>query len=212
MMRGLLLVAAWSLTGCGVAGQPRPPGPLPPAAPTIEAAISTPDGVLLQISPPTTDIDGAPIEDPVTLHAHPAADCHGPPLARGAEGAVALPPLEEATAVRVVALRAERAGPPSDAITVRWSAPPPPPEAPLAFVDGSGAVQLSWLPPPPPVERVDVLRDGIVVATEPADAAMWTDEAPTGRHVYALVGLTPAARTGASKAVEVEVPSPRAPR
>lgn len=194
------------LTGCGVAGQPRPPGPLPPSAPSAIVAISTPDALLLRVTPPTTDLDGAPFDDPVTLHAHPAADCQGPPIARGADGRVSLPRLERETALRVVALRADRAGPPSDVITVRWTPPPPPPEAPLAFVDGSGAVQLSWLPPPPPVDRIEIRRDGIAIATAPAEAAMWSDPAPTGRHVYTLVGLAPAAQTAASSGVEVEVP------
>lgn len=201
--RALTLTAL--LTGCGAAGEPRPPGPVPPGPPAPRAAISTPDAIVLPVDPPAADLDGRPFDDPVTLHAHPAADCQGAPIARGADGELRLPPFAAPTAIRVVALRAGHAGTPSAPVTVQWVAPPPPPEAPLAFVDAAGAVQLSWLPPPPPVEAVRIARDGAVVAVEPADAALWTDAAPPGRHVYTLIGEGPGFRTGSSGAAVVEV-------
>lgn len=193
------------LTACGVAGQPRPPGPLPPAAPGAITTTSTPDALLLTVEPPTTDIDGAPLDGPITLRAHPADDCHGALLGQG-EGTIRLPIIDRSTAIRVVALRADRAGPPSPATLIAWTPPPPPPEAPLAFVDQGGAVQLSWLPPPPPIEQIEIHRDGAAIATASAAAALWSDPAPTGRHTYTLIGLAPGARTAASPPVAVEVP------
>lgn len=202
MRCALLMLAA---AGCGVAGQPLPPGPVPPSAPTVTGWRATPDAIELIIQAPTADLDGAPMSEPLTLAAHRGPDCQGAPLAHGpTEQPMRLPPLRVATSVRVVAARGGHAGPPSAPVSVRWTPPPPAPEAPLAFVDARGTVQLSWLPPEAP--RVVILRDGARVAEVDAGEALWSDAAPPGAHRYQLVGQGPRFRTAPSPAAVVEVP------
>lgn len=192
-------------TACGVAGRPLPPGPAPPAAPTPAAPVSTPDGAELSLAEPLRDIDGAPVGEG-ELWVHPADDCAGAPLARGPLEGVLVPRARLGGPLRLVAVRAGRAGPPSAPLTVAWTAPPPPPEAPLAFVDAGGRVQLSWLPPGPPVTEVEIRRDGEAVAIAPAEAALWSEQPGAGRYRYAIVGLAPGLRTGSSEAAAVIVP------
>ncbi|MCB9535927.1 MAG: hypothetical protein H6704_06645 [Myxococcales bacterium] len=170
---------------------------------------ATADGFGIDARLPELDLDGQPLSDqpPVRLAAFvDRADCRGAPDAVGAPPLRLPAPRDRPVDLRVLALRGDRAGPVVRQ-TATWSAPPPPPEAPLAFVDAAGAVQLSWLPPAPPADRVRVLRDGAAVAEAPADEAAFTDAAPPGEHAYALVALTPDAASAPSAAARVRVPA-----
>lgn len=199
------LGAAVASLGCGVAGRPLPPGPVPPAAPTVTSWRATPTAIEVRVEAPTRDIDGQPIVEPLLLTAHRATDCSDAPIAHGPTGrALQLPPLPPSTPIRVVAARGARRGPPSAPVALGWVAPPAAPEAPLAFVDGQGQVQLSWLPPEAP--RVRILRDGVTVAEVDSALALYSDAAPVGRHRYQLVGVGPQYRTAPSASVSVEVP------
>ena len=209
----VLALALLHLTACGVAGHPRPPGPVPPGPPTLSATLSTPDALHITLTPPTTDLDGHPLTDPLTLQAHPATHCNGPPLARTETSTLTLPlsplNLTTPTPLRFIALRTahpHHPGPPSPPYTVHWTPPPPPPEAPLAFVDATGHVQLSWLPPPPPITTLTLHRDGAPLHNTPADAALYTDIAPPGPHTYTLTGHGPGFRTAPSPPATVTVP------
>lgn len=198
--------------GCGVAGRPLPPGPTPPAAPELAEPVRTADGVELPLAAPLRDLDGGPIaaDDPAVelwVYAAPsAADCAGPPIARGPVRGLTVPRVHLDGPLRVVAVRDGRVGEPSAPLLVRWSPPPPPPEAPLAFVDGEGRVQLSWLPPEPPLVEVEIHRDGAPVAREAAAAALWSEQPGVGAFRYTLVGLGPGVRTAPSAAATVSVP------
>lgn len=197
------------LAGCGVAGRPVAPGPSPPAAPVMASPVMTPDGIELRVDGSLLDVDGRAIEpSEAELWIYATDDCRGAPIARGALGGVAVPRAQLDRPLRPVAVRGGRVGAPGDPLALTWRAPPPPPEAPLVFVDGEGRVQLSWLPPDPPIEAVEIRRGGEAMARLPADAALWTDRPPPGPHAYRLVGLAPGARTAASPPAEVEVPPP----
>lgn len=201
---GCMALAAL-LSGCGVAGRPLPPGPAPPGGP-IPHAISTPDGVRVTVTTPF-DVRGRLIEDEVELWLFPAADCQGTPIARGdAATGVLIPPSHVGAPLRLVQVRAGRVGEPSGPFTAAWTAPPPAPEAPLAYVDAHGEVHLSWLPPEPPIQRVEIQRDGVPVAEVRAEHALWSERPKAaGRYRYRIVGVGFDLRTGPSDTVEVEV-------
>lgn len=206
MIRGALPLLAL-LAGCGVAGRPLPPGPIPPAAPTIETIRRTPEGIEVMASPPRADIDGAPLAEPPEILAYvDAPACRGVPTARGPANAPLRVPLrpEGAAELRLVAALGVRQGPPSPPAAVTWAPPPPPPDAPLAYVDTAGIVQLSWLPPA--AQFVRVLRDDHPIAEVPADAAVHSDPAPPGRHHYTLEAIGADFRTAPSAPAEVVVP------
>lgn len=210
-LRGPLVICALlSIAGCGVAGRPLPPGPTPPAAPLLAAPTHTPDGVHLTLAAPLRDLDDRPVDGPVELWAYAAPraeDCAGSPMARGPLDGLTVPADRLDGPLRVVAVREGRIGEPSAPLSVTWVAPPPAPEAPLAFVDAGGQVQLSWLPPEPPITEVEIRRDGAAVARAPAEAALWSERPGPGAHRYTLVGLAPGARTAASAAAVVDVPA-----
>lgn len=203
-MRGL---TALLLVGCGVSGLPIAPGPVPPAAPGPPQVLRVHDGFEVTAAAPEVDIDGRTLDAPATLLLFvDQPKCAGRPAAVAKAGE----PLRLRTtdtgpvSLRVVAARGARQGAPSEPVTTAWSAPPPAPERPIAFVDADGRVQLTWLPPD--VATVRILRDGVAVGTAPAAASLYTDAPGKGRHRYAVCGLGADFRTAASESVEVIVP------
>lgn len=209
-MKRRFLAPMVAVAACGVPGHPLPSGPTPPGPPTIERVRAAPSGWEVEIRPPVRDLDGAEIDDHVQILVF-ADDptCRGLPAARGGPGSPIHVPRGVATyaALRAVAIREGRAGPPSRVAPALWTELPPAPEAPLAFAPAPGTVELSWLPPPAPVTSVRILRDGSAVAEVPAAAMLHTDRSVTaGRHRYALVGLTSDAATAVSAPAEVDVP------
>ncbi len=197
------------LLGCGVPGAPLPPGPLPPAAPSDVRVVRTAEGLEITATPPTTDVNGNSLSGrPQLLLFVDAPTCAGRPAAASLERPLLRLPMDEPRSMelRLVASLAGRRGDPAPPVTVEWSAPPPPPEAPIAFADGAGVVQLTWLPPPAPVDEVRVVRDGQAVATVPAADSLYADSPDRGSHQYQLQGVGPGFRTAPSPNVTVEVP------
>lgn len=196
------------LLGCGVAGRPIPPGPVPPAAPTGVRVLSTPSGLEVQADRPTRDIDGGALDQPVELLLF-ADDprCAGRPAHVSAAGPLSLKHTASAPiTLRVAAAVAGRRGPPAPPVEARWIAPPPPPDPPVAFATPDGGVQVAWLPPPPPATVVRVLRDGAVIGQAPAAQAGLIDRPSRGVHRYAIIAATPNARSAPSPAVSVVAP------
>ncbi len=202
----LPFVSLLLLGGCGVAGVPVAPGPLPPAAPHEIVVVRVADGFEVTATAPELDIDGRPLAAPPRLLLfvdQPA--CDGRPAASGPAGS----PLrwrtdsERTVSLRLAAARAGRQGAASAAVSVAWSPPPVAPARPIAFVDAAGRVQLIWLPPQSPMVRI--LRDGKPVATAPAKAAMYTDTPGRGRHQYTLESVGDGYRSAPSPTAVVEV-------
>ncbi len=194
------------LAACGVAGRPLPPGPLPPGAPGAPHPRSAPEALEVTVPAPSVDIDGRSLGEGVeVLLFVDRRACTGIPDARAPAGRpLRVPRPAGVVTLRAVAAVAGRAGPPGPAVTARWQAPPPPPEAPLAFV-GQGGVELSWLPPEN-ASHVRILRDGLAVAEVPAAAALHTDPAPPGEHAYTLEALADTWVSGPSATATVVVP------
>ncbi len=195
------------LVGCGVAGAPIAPGPVPPAAPGPPTVVRLVDGFEVVAAAPEVDVDGRSLETPATLLLFvDQPTCEGRPAAVAKPGR----PLRLQTtdtapvSLRVVAARGTRQGAPSQPVRATWSAPPAAPEKPIAFVDGAGKVQLTWLPPE--VATVRILRNGEPVGTAPAEASLYTDAPGKGRHRYAVEGVGADFRTAPSESVEVVVP------
>lgn len=193
--------------GCGVAGRPLPPGPLPPAAPSAVRVLSVPGGFEVEASRPTRDVEGAPLAAAPTLLLFvddPA--CAGVPAAVADVGPLRWPVVPEGpVSLHVAAAVGQRVGVPA-AHMATWTPPPGPPEAPLVFVDAAGGVQVAWLPAEAPVEHVVVLRDGAVVGRAPVAEARFIDAAPRGAHRYAVALETAAARSAPSPEATVLVP------
>ena len=180
-------MAATLLYGCGVAGQPMPPGPLPPRAPDVSRSVSTPDGLELYGPSSHLDVDGAPIGDPVELWLFAGqGPIEGQPVARAQQGPIKLPtPLSIGTA-RLVAVRADRSSQPSPPFPLVWSAPPPPP-APVGFIDAAGNARLIWSPVDGEVVEIQIIRDGQRRARLDGDAAGFSEAVAVGEHHYQLI-------------------------
>lgn len=199
------LLGAGLLIGCGVAGHPIPPGPLPPAAPRVLEVVSTPGGLEVHATAPTTNIDGDPLTAPAQLLLFvDDPRCAGQPAHASETGPlrVGQKPTTPVT-LRVAAAVEGRRGPPAAPISARWSPPPPQPDAPIGFSTPEGAVQIAWLPPKPPATEIIVLRDGQPVGRAPAAKARFIDRPSRGTHRYAIIAATPNARSAPSKAVAV---------
>jgi hypothetical protein len=207
--RALALLLALLGSACGVPGRPLPPGPVPPAASPAPTLLSTPEGIEARAETPRIDVDGQPVGDGLEAWFYvDRPTCDGRPDARGPAGApVVLPAQDGPLSVRVVHLRDGRAGPASPPAVATWTAPPPPPDAPLAFATPDGRVELTWLPPPEPITRIRIERDGATVTEQAASEGLYTDsDAPPGDRVYRLVGLGDTVRTTPSKPATVQVP------
>lgn len=207
--RGMGALFAMILMGCGVAGQPVPPGVRPPAAPTEARVVSVPEGFVVEAARPTRDIDGAPLPSvPALVLFIDDPTCQGVPAVVAEAGPLQWPvrpalPVQ----VQVAAALGARVGPPSPPLFVAWQAPPPPPPEALVFPDPAGGVQVAWLPPPPDlVATILILRDGQVVARVPAAEARFVDTPPPGRHHYALAIELGDTRSAPSPATVVLVP------
>lgn len=196
------------LAGCGVAGHPVPPGPLPPAAPADVRILSTPDGLEVHMTPPTRDIDGGALTAPPELLVFvDDPRCAGLPAGAAAASPLTLALKPDAPiTLRVAAAIGGRRGPPAPPLTARWAPPPPPPAAPIGFSTPDGGIQIAWLPPEPPVAEILVLRDGAIVGRAPAAQARFVDRPPPGAHRYALVAATAIARSAPSPATPVTAP------
>lgn len=195
----LALTLSW---GCGVAGAPMPPGPLPPAAPDVRI-INTPDGLELYSASPPRDIDGKRIDEPVELRLFPGTGpVTGPPVARATAQPIRLGRRPSVSTGRLVAYRGRRASRPSSPIRLRWKAPPPAP-TPIGFVDAGGQARLMWPPLPAEVTEVVVLRDSDPVRTLSADVSTFTERPTRPRHRYQIIIRGETFRSGPSEAVTV---------
>ena len=200
---GLLLI------GCGVAGRPRPPGPTPPTAPTQISVNSTPTGFQITVEPPTHDLDGRPLTEPPIILAYiDQPRCDGTPAAQGpASEPLRLPKSAAGKTLRIAGALAGRQGRSAAPIRLSWHQPPPPPEAPLLFVDAQKVVQISWLPPESPVAQIRILRDGVPITDAPAAQAQASDSPGPGTWRYQLQSIGPNVVSGASPDATITLPA-----
>lgn len=203
--RGALALLGPLMLACGVPGLPLPPGPIPPAAPSNVRVLSTPDGLEVSAVHPTHDIDGAALKATPSLQVFvDDPRCHGAPVATAADGPLrwSVKPTQPVQ-VRVTAALADRRGPAAPPLVVRWTPPPPAPDAPIGFATPQNAVQIAWLPPEGQGGEMLILRDGAVIGRAAIAAARFIDAAPAGERRYTLMIETSTARSGPSPAVVV---------
>ena len=155
------------LTGCAVAGAPKPAQPTPPE---VLKVLSSPAGWRVHLSARRALVWLGDAEPVLTQGA----------VIRVPRRAGQTPPRLRVGGVDHVA-----PGPPGPPIPLVWTPPPPAPPAPLAFFAGE-TVQVSWLPPPEGTRAVHLLRDGAPIQRVPADAAGAQDPAPSGVHRYTV--------------------------
>jgi len=193
------LMAASLLWSCGVAGQPMPPGPLPPRPPHVSRSVSTPDGLELYGPPSHLDVDGAPINDPVELRLFAGqGPLDGQPMAHAPRGPLKLrAPLCLGTG-RLVAARAGRPSQPSAPFPLTWSAPPSPP-TPVGFIDAAGNARLIWPPVDEEAVEIQVIRDGEPRARLHREASAFSEAVAVGDHRYQLIIHGPAYRSAPSE-------------
>ncbi len=190
--------------GCGVAGQPMPPGPLPPSAPREIRQVSTPEGVEVYGPQQHRDVDGHLIGDPVELRLYPAdGPWTGPPLGRATGTPILIARPKETSLVRLIAYRGRNASRASPPFRLSWS-PPAKAPTPIGFIDEEGVTRIMWPPLEDAVNTVTILRDGEPVSHIEARSTTFTERAPGSRHRYQIVIRGETFRSAPSGAVILE--------